>query len=408
MRLSILIPSIPSRFDRATKLYNEIQSMCEGMDIEVLMLVDNKQRTIGEKREALKNISKGIYFMFVDDDDSLLSVKEIYEATAIGADVITFKQRCFNNDGSEFIVTFGLGNDIEHNSNGNGGYVDIKRPPFHVCAWHEKFKPVKFPDVSYGEDGVWSLQALLFANTEFFIDKILHSYNYSPAVSEASTESNEHWSNPNKNRTIVNFSSCEYLNGQARLHNSIIGGIDFLDFNEYSLLTPRHVDNPYAFKVYSIKEVRSRGYDQILWLDASVWVVKPLDPVFDLITKNGFFVEDSGHQIGQWCNDRTLDYYGITREEAMEMDMISSGFVGIDFNRKNGVEIYQRWYKAMEDGMFVGSWDDHRHDQTCLSIIIYKLGLQHLISPCGHFFAYIGAEYMPPQETAICHLQGIR
>ncbi len=94
-RLSILIPSIPSRFERAIKLYNEILAMCEGLDIEVLMLTDNKKRTIGEKREALKNLSKGKYFMFVDDDDSLLSIKEIYEATEKDVDVITFWQVCF-------------------------------------------------------------------------------------------------------------------------------------------------------------------------------------------------------------------------------------------------------------------------------------------------------------------------
>jgi hypothetical protein len=201
MRLSILIPSIPSRFERAVKLYNEILAMCEGMDIEVLMLTDNKKRTIGEKREALKNISQGKYFMFVDDDDSLLSVKEIYEAAEKDVDVITFKQRCTNHDGSEFIVTFGIGSEIEHNHDEQGNYIDCNRPPFHVCAWAEWYKKIPYPNISYGEDAVWSLAANEAAISEHFIDKVLHSYNFNPQVSEASTESNKYWTNPNESNS---------------------------------------------------------------------------------------------------------------------------------------------------------------------------------------------------------------
>jgi hypothetical protein len=175
--------------------------MCEGLDVEVLMLADNKKRTIGEKREALKNLSKGKYFMFVDDDDSLLSVKEIYEATEQDVDVITFKQRCFNNDGSEFIVTFGLSNDIEHNTDFNGNYLDCNRPPFHVCAWHHYFQKYSYPDINYGEDGIWSQKANENAVFETFIDKVLHSYNFHPEITEASTESNKYWTNPNESNS---------------------------------------------------------------------------------------------------------------------------------------------------------------------------------------------------------------
>ncbi len=196
MRLSILIPSIPSRFKRALKLYKQISAMCEGKDIEILMLTDNKQRTIGEKREALKNISNGKYFMFVDDDDSLLSVEKLYEASEKDVDVITFRQRSFNNDGSSYIVTFGLGNPIEHNTV-NENYIDCKRPPYHVCAWHQRFKKIHYPAINYAEDAVWVKKALRHARAEHFIDEVIHSYNFNLAVSEASTENNRYWKNKN-------------------------------------------------------------------------------------------------------------------------------------------------------------------------------------------------------------------
>jgi len=198
MRLSILIPSIPSRFDKLLATYNQIASMCEGKDIEVLAFTDNKKRTIGEKRDALVQMSNGKYVMFVDDDDTLLSVDEIYEATLEDVDVITFKQECLNTDKSTFVVDFGLGNIIEHNKDENGNYIDCKRPPFHVCAWHKKYKEFRFPNVNYGEDWAWVEQFVKYAQSEVHIDKVLHKYNFDPKVTEASTEDNEIWTNPNK------------------------------------------------------------------------------------------------------------------------------------------------------------------------------------------------------------------
>lgn len=188
MQLSILIPSIPSRWQRAQKLYSKISAMCEGKNIEILLFMDNKKRSIGLKRDALVQMSRGKYFMFVDDDDDLISVEEIYQATFQDVDVITFKQQCYGIDGkkSPFVVTFGVGNDNETaNAPGYGIFLDCKRPPYHVCAWNQAFKVHRFPDISYGEDWVWVQKCLPEAKTEVFIDKILHAYNYDQNVSEA-------------------------------------------------------------------------------------------------------------------------------------------------------------------------------------------------------------------------------
>jgi hypothetical protein len=194
MQLSILIPSIPSRWAIAQKLYTKISKMCEGKDIEILLFLDNKKRTVGAKRDALVQMSRGKYFMFVDDDDDLISVDEIYQATFQDVDVITFKQLSVspNKDKTPFVVTFGLGNENELNINRelttsktNTVFNDCKRPPYHVCAWNQTFKKYRFPEISYSEDWQWVQQCIAEAKTEIFIDKILHRYNYDQTVSEA-------------------------------------------------------------------------------------------------------------------------------------------------------------------------------------------------------------------------------
>ena len=171
--------------------------MSDGKDIEIIMLTDNKVVSIGEKQNWLKEMVHGKYFCFIHDDDELLSLDEIYEATELDVDVIDFKAVCQNDDGSKYIVTQRLGHEIEHNTE-DGRYLDCNRPPFPNCVWHNKFKKFDFPNISYSEDWEWVKQCLEEAKTEHFIDKVLFSYNFDINKTEASTETNEYWRNPNE------------------------------------------------------------------------------------------------------------------------------------------------------------------------------------------------------------------
>lgn len=199
-QLSILIPSIPSRFDKAANLFKSLTEMIGDKRIEIIMLTDTKVMTIGEKQNHLKNCSHGKYIMFLHDDDRLLSLDEVYGATFLDVDVIDFKAQCSNNDGSTYIVTQRIGNEVEHNTR-EGKYLDCNRPPFPNCAWHNKFKKYDFPHISYSEDWEWVKECLKEAKTEHYIDQIIFCYDFSSEHTEASTETNQYWKNPNESNS---------------------------------------------------------------------------------------------------------------------------------------------------------------------------------------------------------------
>lgn len=212
-------------------------------------------------------------------------------------------------------------------------------------------------------------------------------------------------------RAIVNLiNNNGYLSGQERLKefSRQFANVALYTFNsEGEVLSPLHKDNPYAFKIYSISSLREMGYDQILWLDASVFPVKNIEPVFDWLTEKGIFLEEAGHYAGTWSPKYVLDYFGITKEQAMEMPMFAAGYCGFDFTNPISIEFFAEWKESMLNGMFKGSWADHRHDMTCGSIIANKQGLLPLYSPGGQFFAYIGDVYGEPKESVCFHLKGM-
>lgn len=207
-------------------------------------------------------------------------------------------------------------------------------------------------------------------------------------------------------RAIVNYSTLEYYNGQKRLQQSLSMHSSYDAFLGFTEGLASHKENPYAFKIDAI-EIAKKTYDKVLWLDASVYAVKDISPVWTWLNDKGIFMEACGHMVGNWCNDFTLNYFGITRDEAMTMPMFAAGYVGFDFTNKISIEFFERWKQSMLAGCFKGSWENHRHDMSAGSIIANQMGLVNKYSPSGQFFAYIGNGYPPPQESAVLHLQGI-
>jgi len=182
--LSILTPAVPSRLDQLGKLCAEIERQVGSLPVEHLVFLDNKRRTVGEKRDALLRTARGKYVAFVDDDDWISDdyVNSLLTEAEKDPDVITFEQHCTVN-GVAFIVEFGLGNPNEKPEPGKL----IKRNAWHVCAWRRSIAILsRFPAVNYGED--WAFAAPLCAIlrlTSMHIPRVIHWYQHDAKTTEA-------------------------------------------------------------------------------------------------------------------------------------------------------------------------------------------------------------------------------
>ena len=189
VQFSVLILTIPSRVEKYwTPLCQHLDKQIAdtGAKVEVLTLADNKAMTIGEKRQALLDISRGKWVGFLDDDDW---VSDDYIASLSQAmndkpaDVITFEQDCTVNS-DKFKVDFRVGNPHEPYVP-NSGVSLIRRPPYHMCLWRseiaksEAFNPVYGANGQSSEDNDWLMRLYPKIQTEHHIDDSLHGYIYS-------------------------------------------------------------------------------------------------------------------------------------------------------------------------------------------------------------------------------------
>jgi hypothetical protein len=189
--LSILVPSVFERYGTAEALARELARQAaatrDGVNVEVLWLVDNRQRTLGKKREALMAQAQGLYLCHLDDDDwvSRDFVHAVTEALLDNpsADVVSYQSRAtltLADEVAEFTVDTGLAHENEQASKGeDGGWKDIKRKPWTWCTWRtELARRATCQDGSVDEDWFWLQQVLPHCHVEAHLPEVLHYYRF--------------------------------------------------------------------------------------------------------------------------------------------------------------------------------------------------------------------------------------
>lgn len=195
-----------------------------------------------------------------------------------------------------------------------------------------------------------------------------------------------------KHIAFVSFASGRYVQYSQALEASIRLQCPEADVFVFSdpreIGCPPHSTSPYSFKPYAVDHVRRMGYRYIIWCDSVVRLRKPLNELLPQIRDVGVYLQADGWPVGVWANDRALGYFGLSRDQAMDIEAIYACIMGFDMKSPIAVEFLARWKKASDDGIFIGHWKNdaktesqdercrgHRHDQTCAELISYQMGI---------------------------------
>jgi len=143
--------------------------------IEVIGIRDNKEMSIGEKRELLYSKASGKYSWQIDDDDSISdnAINLILEAIKQEPDCITFQENCMIN-GKYYSSNHSLKYD-DWADNFDG--FDFVRTPFYKDVIKTSIaQSVPFQHIRYGEDHAWSRDLKPHLKSEVHIDKEIYYY----------------------------------------------------------------------------------------------------------------------------------------------------------------------------------------------------------------------------------------
>lgn len=151
------------------------------LPIEILVAIDDKEMTIGEKRNWLYEGARGKYSIQVDDDDKLSPdfiplVLPLCEAGDV--DCITYKEECLINN-----VHYTSNHSIKYADweNKEDGFDYVRTPFFKDVIRTDIAKSVPVPHIRFGEDHQWSRLIKPYLKTEAHIDKELYYYIHQPS-----------------------------------------------------------------------------------------------------------------------------------------------------------------------------------------------------------------------------------
>jgi hypothetical protein len=204
---------------------------------------------------------------------------------------------------------------------------------------------------------------------------------------------------------VVNVSTGDhYVKGQKRLVMALgTGALPLTWTNFLPDGCPPHKDVPYAFKAFALKDAADRGHSLLLWADSSILPIGSLGPLFDRIEENGYWISRNGWMNSEWTADAAYADLKISREENAKVPHVVATAFGINTFHEKGLAILNEYVRLAKTRAFCGPWRNcaetpcgprgvlgHRHDQTALSVIAWRLGLELTDPP--NIFAYKGGE----------------
>lgn len=182
MKFTIAICTIPSRVKELGKLLDILLPQLTD-EVELLWIGDNKNSTIGAKRNRCVNIAQGDYIAFVDDDDTVSDnyVAKILMAIEQEPDVVCFDALHTYNGENPKPVYY----DIKHQKDLNLPDEFI-RFPNHLMAWSRPLLGVSpYDNVAIGEDQRFAaFMRKNFELTQVKIDEVLYHYDFRQDKSE--------------------------------------------------------------------------------------------------------------------------------------------------------------------------------------------------------------------------------
>ena len=224
-------------------------------------------------------------------------------------------------------------------------------------------------------------------------------------------------------RAVVNVATGSYVRGQERLTEWCAAhDVEYFTWrDQIPAGSPSHKDVPYAFKAYALRSAQAGGAKTLLWADACILPIRSLEPLWERIERNGYWIGNNGWTNYEWTADSAYaelfasTLKGLERlflEDDLRLlnrripHVVATTF-GLSLEHPIGRAILDEYFRlASSTKAFCGPWKNtnyagqgdlrdvcgpsdvrgHRHDQTALSVIAWRFRCELTNSP--DIFAY--------------------
>lgn len=145
----------------------------------------------------------------------------------------------------------------------------------------------------------------------------------------------------------------------------------------------------YSWKPQIINECIKKYNQNVLWLDAGCKINKKLRLIRIILNVKGIYVASSVGKIFEWTHNESIEKISFPKKY-LNKNNFASGMVGINPEKKYGKDLLEEWAQLSLNQDIIApknsSRKNHRQDQSILTMLIYKNGLNNLITKTFKIF----------------------
>jgi hypothetical protein len=140
----------------------------------------------------------------------------------------------------------------------------------------------------------------------------------------------------------------------------------------------------HVYKLFCLYKSGELGKN-VFWLDAGATPINPMCEIFSIIENEDVFTVGDTHLTKTYTHSNCVNVMSATENE-LNGTILSSGIIGYKSNGK-----YQKMFKeafdfSLVEGCVDGDQENHRHDQSVLSILCNRYGCKkHDIDKYGYW-----------------------
>jgi len=176
---------------------------------------------------------------------------------------------------------------------------------------------------------------------------------------------------------VYDFGLCEEeINKLNKLSKVVV--IDIIDevknkypvFNTFSSIkTLCHF-----LKMYALKHSMNLS-ENVCWIDSGSMTLKSVKPIFDEVDNEDIFVVGDIHLNINYTHKKCIDIMSATDSELNDTQL-SSGLFAFKTEGKFKQLILDSWEYSKQEGCIDGFEENHRHDQSVLSILCSRYSVK--------------------------------
>lgn len=157
-----------------------------------------------------------------------------------------------------------------------------------------------------------------------------------------------------------------------------------------------HWRKHFTWKIWCWNDAPAR---EILWMDAGIVVLKPLDSVFHAINNMGYFVVPTYHPLTENASEAACEGCGVNASFREGKVTLAGGLIG--FKKKGQIQqiLKEALSIALTEEYIAATERMHRHDQAIISLLLYKQFGDVLMADGPVYLGWLSPKQVPGQKV---------